>query len=82
VGTAIGDTALHHSTTVNGEDFARQVTAQHLQAARSLSLSLYQVLNVSALGLVGLALDAVIEGVSLYVSLYDYLLGKGQPTKY
>ena len=67
---------MNHSLAVNGEEYAERITRQNLLAARSLGLSLYQVVNVAALGLLGLTMDAVIEGATFSLALYDYLLGK------
>ena len=75
VGSAVGDCAMHQSTSRNGEEYARQVTQHYVDAASELGLAGYKVANVVTFGWQGIMLDAMIEGTVLAVALYDYLLG-------
>lgn len=72
---AIGDSALHHSRTMHGEQYAEEVTQKYLDACQEVGMAGYKVLNVSSFGVYGIMLDAIIEGSTLFISLYDYLIG-------
>lgn len=75
IGSAIGDSAMHHSRTVYGEDYAEQVTKTYVDAAAELGKAGYKFVNVASIGIYGIMLDAMIEGSTLLISLYEYLLG-------
>eukprot|EP00595_Chromulina_sp_UTEXLB2642_P001435 CAMPEP_0196765286 /NCGR_PEP_ID=MMETSP1095-20130614/7940_1 /TAXON_ID=96789 ORGANISM="Chromulina nebulosa, Strain UTEXLB2642" /NCGR_SAMPLE_ID=MMETSP1095 /ASSEMBLY_ACC=CAM_ASM_000446 /LENGTH=273 /DNA_ID=CAMNT_0042123077 /DNA_START=301 /DNA_END=1123 /DNA_ORIENTATION=+ len=61
VGTAIGDSALHHSKTINGDEYANEVTKHYVSAASELGLASYKVMNVMALGIGGVLADAALK---------------------
>ncbi len=75
IGEAVGDTALHHSKAVYGEEYAERVTKLHVEGAGQVGLGLYKVGNVFSFGLVGIAADAVFEGGILLTALYEFLVG-------
>ena len=75
VGDAIGDSAMHHSRTIYGEEYANNVTKAYVDAAGELGLAGYKICNVASLGLPGIIIDAAIEGTSFMISLEDYLMG-------
>eukprot|EP01035_Chromulina_nebulosa_P017883 gene17883-23499_t len=75
VGTAIGDSALHHSKTINGDEYANEVTKHYVSAASELGLASYKVMNVMALGIGGVLADAAVEGTTLLICLSDFLIG-------
>lgn len=75
VGNAIGDSAMHHSKAKYGEHYANQVTKSYVDAASEIGLAGYKVANVFSFGIAGLMIDVVVEGTTLLVSLYDYLVG-------
>jgi hypothetical protein len=75
IGRGIGDAAIEHSMKVHGEEFCENVTKKRLEAASQVGLGIYKVGNVASFGLAGIAVDAVIEGTTYLVSLYEYLVG-------
>lgn len=75
IGRGIGDAAIEHSKKVHGEEFCESVTKKRLEAASQVGLGIYKVGNVASFGLAGIAVDAVIEGTTYLVSLYEYLVG-------
>ena len=75
IGRGIGDAAIEHSKKVHGEEFCENVTKKRLEAASQVGLGIYKVGNVASFGLAGIAVDAVIEGTTYLVSLYEYLVG-------
>ena len=75
VGDAIGDSAMHHSRAVYGDEYANNVTKAYVDAAGELGLAGYKICNVASLGLPGILIDAVIEGTSFMISLEEYLMG-------
>lgn len=75
VGLAIGDSASYHSQTFYGPQYTSEVTDRYLEAARELGLAGYKVTNVASLGVAGWLVNAAIEGGSMLMALYDYLLG-------
>lgn len=75
VGSAIGDSAMHHARVKYGDDYANQVTKSYVDAASEIGLAGYKVANVFSFGIAGLMIDVVVEGTTLLVSLYDYLVG-------
>lgn len=75
VGSAIGDSAIHHAKTCHGDQYAKEVTQCYVDAASELGLASYKVANVVAFGVGGLVIDAMIEGTVLLLALYEYLIG-------
>jgi hypothetical protein len=75
VGSAIGDSAMHHSVTMHGPEYAENVTKHYVNAASELGLASYKVANVAALGWQGVLVNAALEGTTYLVSLYEYLIG-------
>lgn len=75
VGDAIGDSAMHHSRAVYGDEYANNVTKAYVDAAGELGLAGYKICNVASLGLPGILIDAAIEGTSFMISLEEYLMG-------
>lgn len=75
VGSAIGDSAMHHARVKYGDSYANQVTKSYVDAASEIGLAGYKVANVFSFGIAGLMIDVVVEGTTLLVSLYDYLVG-------
>lgn len=75
VGSAIGDSAMHHSATVNGSEYAETVTKCYVDAASELGLASYKVANVATLGWQGVLVNAALEGTTFLMSLYEYLMG-------
>eukprot|EP01039_Chlorochromonas_danica_P010336 gene10336-11440_t len=75
VGLAIGDSASYHSQTFYGPQYTSEVTDRYLEAAREIGLAGYKVTNVASLGVAGWLVNAAIEGGSMLMALYDYLLG-------
>lgn len=75
VGNAIGDSAMHHAKAKYGEEYAQQITKSYVDAASEIGLAGYKVVNVLSFGIAGLMIDVVVEGTTLLVSLYDYLVG-------
>lgn len=75
VGTAIGDSAMHHARVKYGDAYADHVTKSYVDAASEIGLAGYKLTNVFSFGLAGLMIDVVVEGTTLLVSLYDYLVG-------
>lgn len=75
VGSAIGDSAIHHSTTVNGNEYAENVTRHYVDAASEIGLAGYKVANVATLGWQGVLVNAALEGSTFLISLYEYLMG-------
>eukprot|EP01038_Epipyxis_sp_PR26KG_P010487 gene10487-14094_t len=75
VGLAIGDSAMHHSIAANGEEYAEAVTKCYVDAASEIGLAGYKLVNVASFGWQGIMLDAIVEGTTLLVALYDYLIG-------
>ena len=75
IGSAIGDSAMYHSLQVNGPEYAEMVTKHYVDAAGEIGLAGYKVVNVASLGLHGVMINAVMEGTSYSLGLYDYLVG-------
>lgn len=75
VGSAIGDSAMHHSVTIHGNEYADTVTKCYVDAASEIGLAGYKVANVTALGWQGVLVNAALEGTTFIVSLYEYLMG-------
>lgn len=75
VGQAVGDSALHHSAVVNGQEYSERVTKKHVDGAGQVGLGLYKVGTVASFGLAGVAAEAVFEGGMLLTALYDFLVG-------
>lgn len=75
VGNAIGETALNHSKTMNGEEYANSVTQHYVDAGSEIGLAGYKLCNVAAFGVYGLMADAAVEGATLFSCLPDYLVG-------
>eukprot|EP00601_Ochromonadales_sp_CCMP2298_P016801 CAMPEP_0173222582 /NCGR_PEP_ID=MMETSP1142-20121109/3335_1 /TAXON_ID=483371 /ORGANISM="non described non described, Strain CCMP2298" /LENGTH=663 /DNA_ID=CAMNT_0014150697 /DNA_START=26 /DNA_END=2014 /DNA_ORIENTATION=+ len=75
VGTAIGDSAMHHSRAVNGDEYAHAVTQIWVDAGAELGLAGYKVANVAALGWQGVIVNAALEGSTFVVALQEYLRG-------
>jgi hypothetical protein len=75
VGSAIGDSTLHHSRVMYGEDYVQQVTKHYVDAWAEVGLAGYKAANVASFGLYGIVLDAIVEGTTLMVCLYDFLVG-------
>lgn len=75
VGSAIGETALTHSKTMHGDTYAENVTQHYVDACAEIGMAGYKVANVASFGVHGLMLDAVVEGTTLMISLYEYLVG-------
>jgi Senescence-associated protein len=75
IGDAVGDAAMHHATTVHGEEYAQTVTKQYVNAAGEVGLAGYKVGNVASFGVAGVMVDAMIEGTALAISLYEFLVG-------
>lgn len=75
VGSAIGDSAMHHARIKYGDHYANFVTKSYVDAASEIGLAGYKVANVLSFGIAGLMIDVVVEGSTLLVSLYDYLVG-------
>jgi len=75
VGSAVGDCTMHHSSAVNGPLYANEITRHYVEAFGQMSRAGYKLTNVASVGINGLMLDAVVEGATQYMSLYDYLIG-------
>ena len=75
VGSAISDTAIHHSTVTKGDAYAELVTRRYLQACGEVGKAGYIITNIALLGIPGIIIDAVLEGSTQYFQLYEYLLG-------
>ena len=75
MGSAIGDSAIHHSTVKNGEIYAQTVTKAYVDSMADYGLASYKLVNVASFGWQGVLLDAFLEGSVLLVALYDYLIG-------
>jgi hypothetical protein len=75
VGSAIGDSAMHHSVTCHGVEYADNVTRHYVDAASEIGLAGYKVANVASLGWQGVLVNAALEGTTFLVSLYEYLIG-------
>lgn len=75
VGSAIGDSAMYHSTARHGEDYAETITRAYVDAAGEIGLAGYKVANVATLGWQGVLVSAALEGTTFLVSLYEYLIG-------
>lgn len=75
VGSAIGDSAMHHATTIHGPEYAENVTKHYVNAASELGLAGYKVANVATLGWQGVLVNAALEGTTFLISLYEYLIG-------
>ena len=75
VGSAISDTAMHHSTVTKGDAYAELVTRRYLQACGEVGKAGYNITNIALLGIPGIIIDAVLEGSTQYFQLYEYLLG-------
>lgn len=75
VGSAVGECTMHHSATVNGQMYADQITRHYVEALGQISRAGYKLTNIASVGINGLMLDAVVEGATQYMSLYDYLIG-------
>ena len=75
VGSAIGDSAIHHSTRVHGHEYAEHVTQHYVDAASEIGLAGYKLANVAALGWQGVLVNCALEGSTFLISLYEYLMG-------
>ena len=75
IGGAVGDATIHHSTAVNGELYADKITKCYVDAAGEIGLAGYKIGNIASFGVAGLMLDAVVEGATFMISLYEYLAG-------
>lgn len=75
IGGAVGDATMHHSTAKNGEEYADKVTKVYVKAAGEIGLAGYKIGNIASFGVAGLMLDAVVEGATFLIGLYEYLVG-------
>lgn len=75
IGGAVGDATIHYSTAVNGEEYAGKITKQYVDAAGEIGLAGYKIGNIASFGVAGLMLDAVVEGATFLISLYEFLVG-------
>ena len=75
VGIAIGDSAIHHSKQVFGDEYCEKITSKQVEAAGNIGLGVYKVGNVASFGLAGLMIDVVVEGAVISQLLLEFLQG-------
>lgn len=75
VGNAVGDSAMHHARERYGSRYAKEVTQLYVDAASDVLLAGHKLTTVVGFGLKGIVVDTVVEGTSMLMDLYDYLVG-------